>query len=168
VAELRRLLDGAPEETVKIAVSQARIQFQSGRDVLVSRLIDGTFPDYARVIPSANDRVAILDAEAFAEAVDRVATISTEKARAVKLRFDDGRATISAVSAEAGRGFEELDVDYGGEALEIGFNARYVLEMMAQVNGPQVRIEMANAAAPTVVRDPGDESALYVLMPMRV
>jgi DNA polymerase-3 subunit beta len=165
---VRKLLDEAGAEPVRVAVSPARIQFECGRSLLVSRLIDGTFPDYERVIPTGNERVATLVSKVFADAVDRVATISTEKARAVKLAFAPGQVTISAVSAEAGRAVEEVDAEFGGEPLEIGFNARYVLDMMAQVEGESVQIEMANAAAPTVVRDPGDSSTLYVLMPMRV
>ena len=167
VAEIRKLIEGV-EGDVQIAVSPSRIQFMLERAILVSRLIDGTFPDYERVIPTGNDKAAILEAKPFAAAVDRVATISTERARAVKLRFEPGRATVSAVSTEAGRAVEEIDADYAGEPLEIGFNARYILDMMAEIDGGQVRVEMANAAAPTLVRDPGDMGTAYVLMPMRV
>jgi DNA polymerase-3 subunit beta len=167
VAELRKLLEGDAGE-VGVSVSPTRIQFTLPRAVLVSRLIDGTFPEYERVIPSGNERVALLDSEQFTNAVDRVATISTDKARAVKLSLNGGTVTISAVSADAGRAIEELDAEYNGEPLEIGFNARYILDMMAEIDGPKVRLEMASAAAPTVVRDPGDSSTLYVLMPMRV
>ena len=111
--------------------------------MLVSRLIDGTFPDYERVIPTGNEKMAIFRTKEFGKAVDRVATISTEKARAVKLGFDDGTVTISAVSAETGRAVEELDVDYAGELLEIGFNARYILDMLQEIDGETVRFEMA-------------------------
>jgi DNA polymerase-3 subunit beta len=164
---VRRLIDSVGGE-VRIGVSPARIQLAFENAVIVSRLIDGTFPDYERVIPSGNEKVASLAGKAFADAVDRVATISTEKARAVKLAFADGTVTISAVSADTGRAVEELDVDFSGESLEIGFNARYILDMLQQIDGDIVRFEMASAAAPTVVRDPADASALYVLMPMRV
>jgi DNA polymerase-3 subunit beta len=167
VAEIRRLIDTIGGE-VEIGVSPTRIQFAFDRAVLVSRLIDGTFPDYERVIPAGNEKLAVFACKEFAAAVDRVATISTEKARAVKLSFDDGTVTISAVSAETGRAVEELDVDYAGESLEIGFNARYILDMLQEIDGETVRFELASAAAPTVVRDPGDASTLYVLMPMRV
>ena len=167
VAELRKLIDGHAGD-VQVAVSPARIQFALPSAVLVSRLIDGTFPDYERVIPSGNERLVALDAKDFTAAVDRVATISTEKARAVKLAFANSTVTVSAVSAESGRAVEELDGEYGGELLEIGFNARYILDMMGEIDGPKVRFEMASAAAPTVVRDPDDTSTLYVLMPMRV
>ncbi|MFZ1431236.1 MAG: DNA polymerase III subunit beta [Geminicoccaceae bacterium] len=167
VGEVRKLIDSIGGE-VEISVSATRIQFAFERAVLVSRLIDGTFPDYERVIPTGNEKMAIFRTADLGKAVDRVATISTEKARAVKLGFDDGTVRVSAVSAETGRAEEELDVDYSSESLEIGFNARYILDMLQEIDGDTVRFEMASAAAPTVARDPGDSSTLYVLMPMRV
>jgi DNA polymerase III subunit beta len=167
VAELRKLVDTV-EGDVQVAVSPTRIQFILERAVLVSRLIDGTFPDYERVIPVGNEKIAHLATKAFAAAVDRVSTISTERARAVKLRFDEDRLTASAVSTEAGRAEEEIDAEYASEALEIGFNSRYILDMLAEVEGDTVRMEMANPAAPTLVQDPADTSTVYVLMPMRV
>jgi DNA polymerase III subunit beta len=168
VGEVRKLIEGAGGGEVEVGVSPTRIRFAFERAVLVSRLIDGTFPDYERVIPTGNEKTASFDTKAFTDAVDRVQTISTEKARAVKLGFEDGTVTISAVSAETGRAVEELDVDYSADSLEIGFNARYILDMLQEIDGERVRFEMASAAAPTVVRDPGDSGTLYVLMPMRV
>jgi DNA polymerase-3 subunit beta len=167
VGEVRKLVEGVGGE-VEISVSPTRIQFSLERAVLVSRLIDGTFPDYERVIPTGNEKTALFRAKDFGEAVDRVATISTEKARAVKLSFAEGTVTISAVSAETGRAVDELDIEYSAEPLEIGFNARYILDMLQEIDGEKVRFELASAAAPTVVRDPADDSTLYVLMPMRV
>lgn len=169
VGEVRKLLDGVgPEGEVQVSVSATRIQFTFERAVLVSRLIDGTFPDYERVIPTNNEKFATFPRKDFGDAVDRVATISTEKARAVKLSFANGTVTISAVSAETGRAVDELDIDYSADTLEIGFNARYILDMLQEIDGEKVRFEMASAAAPTVVRDPSDAGTLYVLMPMRV
>lgn len=167
VGEVRKLID-AVDGTLTVAVSPKRIQFVVERAFLISRLIDGTFPDYERVIPRANDKIANLATKSFASAVDRVATISTERARAVKLSFESGRVVLSAVSADAGRASEELDVGYDGESIEIGFNARYILDMLGEIDGDEVTVEMASPAAPTLVRDPADDRILYVLMPMRV
>jgi DNA polymerase-3 subunit beta len=136
--------------------------------MLRSRLIDGTFPDYERVIPTTNDKLLIAPTKDLSAAVDRVATISTDRSRAVKLSVGDGRLTLSAVSPDAGRAVEELDVDYADQALEIGFNARYMLEMSAQIEGDEIELAMADAGSPTVVSDPKDSSTVYVLMPMRV
>ncbi|MCS7267747.1 MAG: DNA polymerase III subunit beta [Geminicoccaceae bacterium] len=167
VGELLKLLERA-EGPVEVGVSAARIRFALGNAVLVSRLIDGTFPDYERVIPRDNERIAVLATRPFEQAVDRVATISMEKARPVKLAFEPGKLTLSAVSPEFGRAVEELDCDYAGAPLEIGFNARYVLDITGEIEGSELKIEMANAAAPTLFRDVSDPSLLFVLMPMRV
>ncbi len=167
VAEMRKLLEECEEE-VTIAVSPSRIRLDADGRVLISRLIDGQFPDYERVIPKQNDKIAHLATEDFARAVDRVSTIATERLRAVKLAFSSSTVIVSAVSAESGRASEEVDVEYEGEPLEIGFNARYILDILGEIEGEQARMEMTMAAAPVLVRDPGDPSVLYVLMPMRV
>ena len=169
VGEVRKLIDELDaEQTVEIAVSSARIRFRIGEAVLRSRLIDGTFPDYQRVIPSGNDKLLLAPTKLLSEAVDRVATISTEKGRAIKLSVAKDRLTLSAISPDAGRAVEELDVTYASEPLEIGFNARYILDMNSQIEGDEVELAMADAGSPTLVRDPKDSSTLYVLMPMRV
>jgi DNA polymerase III subunit beta len=166
---VRKLIDELDaEQTVEIALSSARIRFTVGEAVLRSRLIDGTFPDYQRVIPSGNDKLLVAPTKALSEAVDRVATIATEKGRAIKLSVDAGRLTLSAISPDAGRAVEELDVGYGSDPLEIGFNARYILDMNSQIEGEDVEFALADAGSPTLVRDPKDSSTLYVLMPMRV
>jgi DNA polymerase III subunit beta len=167
VAELRKLIDDADDE-VQVGLSSSRIQFAVGEAVLRSRLIDGTFPDYERVIPKHNDKILVADTKAFTDAVDRVATVSTDKTRAVKLGLSAGRLTVSAISPDAGRAVEELDAAYNSDALEIGFNARYILDMTAQIDGAEIELAMADAASPTLARDPKDGSAIYVLMPMRV
>lgn len=167
VGELRKLLEGA-EAPVGVAVSAGRIEVACGSARLLSRLIDGTFPDYERVIPSGNERIALLATKAFAEAVDRVTTVAIEDARPIKLAFAAGRVTISAAGETHGRAEEELDCEWRGEPLEIGFNARYVLDIVSQIDGPDVRIEMANSNAPALVRDPDDPAALFVIMPMRL
>ena len=166
VGEIRKLVEGA--EDVHLSLSASKIQVRVGAAMLISRLIDGTFPDYERVIPQANEKRAVVDRDVFAQAVDRVATIATEKSRAVKLSLGDGAMTISAVSAEAGRAQDEIDIGYGDAPIEIGFNARYILEMLQQVSGDHVELELSSPAAPTLVRDPADSGTVYVLMPMRV
>jgi DNA polymerase-3 subunit beta len=167
VNELRKLLDEF-EQDVAIALSDTKIRFTFGTTVLTSKLIDGTFPDYDRVIPTGNDRILEVECKSFAEAVDRVSTISTEKSRAVKLALERGSLTLSATSAENGTATEELEVRYAAPPMEIGFNARYLLDIAEQIEGEGARFSMGDAASPTIVRDTADASALYVLMPMRV
>jgi DNA polymerase-3 subunit beta len=167
VQELRRLLEDTDAE-VTVALSDTKIRFAFDDVELTSKLIDGTFPDYQRVIPEANDKIMDVDCRAFAEAVDRVSTISTEKSRAVKVELKTGTLMLSATSPENGSATEEIEVKYTGSAIEIGFNSRYLLDITRQIAGETARFAMADAASPTVVRDVADASALYVLMPMRV
>lgn len=169
VLEARKLLDEAQDE-VEIALSETRIQFTLGTVRLTSKLIDGTFPEYERVIPRNNDRVLRVDKKDFAEAVARVSAISTERSRPVKLALDTDRLTLSAASPDQGSATEELDggrVSYAAAPLEIGFQARYLNDITDQIGG-EVEFLFADGSAPTIVRDAGDETALYVLMPMRV
>jgi len=167
VGELHKLLEET-DDRVEVALSDAKVRFAFGEVVLTSKLIDGTFPDYQRVIPTGNDKVMEVHRRDFADAVDRVSTISSEKSRAVKLSLKNGTLTLSATSPEAGTASEELEVKYGGADLEIGFNSRYLLDIAQQIEGDGAQFALADAASPTLVRDVADQSALYVLMPMRV
>jgi DNA polymerase III subunit beta len=169
IGEVRKLIDDLEGDApVEIGLSPSRIRFRIGSAVLRSRLIDGTFPDYERVIPTGNDKLLVAPTKELSAVIDRVATISTDRSRAIKLALADGRLTLSAISPEAGRAVEELDVSYPSEPLEIGFNARYMLDMSAQIEGDEIEVAIADAASPMLVRDPKDSSTLYVLMPMRV
>ena len=167
VQELRRLLEDA-EGAVAVAVSQAKIRFSFGSVILTSKLIDGAFPDYQRVIPAGNDKVLRVDNAEFAAAVDRVAAVSAEKTRSVKLAMQDDKLRFTVNNPETGSAVEEVSVDYAADALEIGFNARYLLEVSQQIRGETSVLKLADAASPTVVLDEADERCLFVLMPMRV
>ena len=167
VNELRKLIEDI-DGTVHAALSETKIRFAFDSTVLTSKLIDGTFPDYQRVIPSGNDMVMSVSCRDFAAAVDRVSTISSEKSRAVKLALGADKLVLSATSPEAGSATEEIEASYAGTAMEIGFNARYLLDIAQQVDGESLEFVLADAASPTIVRDAADRSALYVLMPMRV
>ncbi len=167
VAELRKLLDGMDGD-VAVQLSDAKVRFDLGAAVLTSKLIDGTFPDYNRVIPTANDKILRIDPKSLAEGVDRVSTIATEKTRAVKLGMGTDKVTLSVTSPEHGTATEEVPGAYGSEAMEIGFNARYLLDILGELDGDDCEIHLADAAAPTLMRENGEADALYVLMPMRV
>ncbi len=169
VAELRKLLDEAQGD-VECALSDTRIQFTVGNVQLTSKLIDGTFPEYERVIPRDNEKILRVGKKDFAEAVSRVAAISNERSRPVKMSLARDLLVLSAASPEQGTASEELDGDrvkYEAGPLEIGFQARYLNDITDQIGG-EVEFLFSDGAAPTVVRDAGDSSALYVLMPMRV
>lgn len=167
VAEVRRLLDDA-EGAVDVALSDTKIQFVTDGIELTSKLIDGTFPDYQRVIPSGNDKSLVVDPKEFSQAVDRVSTISADKTRAVKLNLSSDKLTLTVVNPESGTAQEELGVTYNAPAIEIGFNARYLLDITGQIGGKEARFLLADSGSPTLIEDADDPSTLYVLMPMRV
>jgi DNA polymerase-3 subunit beta len=167
VQELYRLLEEL-EGTVEISLSPTKIRFGLGSAILTSKLIDGTFPDYNRVIPTANDKLLKLDPKSFSAGVDRVSTIASEKTRAVKISLDRDKVTLSVTSPENGIATEELAADYGSDGLEIGFNAKYFLDILGEIDGDTVEVHLADAAAPTLLRENDKSNALYVLMPMRV
>ena len=167
VQELYRLLEEL-EGTVEISLSPTKIRFGLGSAILTSKLIDGTFPDYNRVIPTANDKLLKLDPKSFSAGVDRVSTIASEKTRAVKMSVDRDKVTLSVTSPENGLATEEVPADYSADGLEIGFNARYLLDILSEIEGDTVEVHLADAAAPTLLRENDKSNALYVLMPMRV
>ena len=168
VAEIRKLLDEA-DGAVEVSLSASKIRFRLSGATLTSKLIDGTFPDYSRVIPQGNDKLLKIDVRSLSEGVDRVAAIATtEKTRAVKIALGRDKVTLSVTSPENGTAAEEVPADYTSPEFEVGFNYRYLLDILGQVGSDQVDIHLSDAAAPTLIREKDDSEALYVLMPMRV
>src|SRR5262249_20784839 len=167
VGEVQRLIEGNESE-VTVELSQGKIRFTIGEAVLTSKLIDGTFPDYARVIPLGNDKELIVDKKEFEQAVDRVSTVSSERGRAVKLSLNSGKLMLSVTNPDSGSANEELEVEYGAEPLDIGFNSRYLLDIAAQIDGEAAVLKLADPGSPTLIQDKDAKGALYVLMPMRV
>jgi DNA polymerase-3 subunit beta len=167
VNELRKLLED-DEAEIEVSVSETKVRFATPAITLTSKVIDGTFPDYSRVIPTGNTRRLEVDAAEFARAVDRVATVSSERSRAVKLSLDEDRLVLSVRAPDIGDAEEELAVAYGDDRLEIGFNARYLLDIASQVDRENAVFLFNNAGDPTLMREGDDSSALYVVMPMRV
>jgi DNA polymerase III subunit beta len=171
VGELRKLLEESLDGNVQVDLSASKIRFTLGGEggvVLTSKLIDGTFPDYSRVIPTGNDKLLKLDPKSFYEGVDRVATIATEKTRAVKMGLEQDKVTLSVTSPDNGTAAEEVPADYRSDAFEIGFNANYLKDILHQIEGDTVELHLADPGAPTLIRQDEKSAALYVLMPMRV
>ena len=167
VGELRKLLDD-DDMKIAVSVSETKVRFATPDITLTSKVIDGTFPDYTRVIPVGNTRKLEVDASDFAKAVDRVATVSSERSRAVKLQLDEDRLVLSVNAPDSGAAEEELAVAYGDERLEIGFNAKYLLEIASQVDRENAVFMFNSSGDPTLMREGTDQSAVYVVMPMRV
>jgi DNA polymerase-3 subunit beta len=167
VGEIQKLLED-PAADVAVSLSDSKIRLALGDLVLTSKLIDGTFPDYERVIPKANDKVLTLDKSEFKNAVDRVSTISSDRGRAVKLSLADDKMVLAVNNPDSGSATDELPVGYEAEPLDIGFNSKYLLDIADQLTSDEAVFKLADPGSPTLIQDAGDEDAIYVLMPMRV
>ena len=167
VGEVQRLIEDG-EAQIGIELSATKVRFTLGDVVLTSKLIDGTFPDYARVIPLGNDKKLTIDKADFSAAVDRVSTVSSERGRAVKLALSGGKLILTVTNPDSGSATEELEVEYDAEPLDIGFNSRYLLDIAGQIEGESAVLKLADPGSPTLIEDRDAKDALYVLMPMRV
>lgn len=167
VGELRKLLED-DEAVISVSVSETKIRFSANGLTLTSKVIDGSFPDYTRVIPVGNTKRLEVDADEFARTVDRVSTVSAERSRAVKLSLEQDRLTLSVNAPDSGSATDEVAVAYNDEPMEIGFNAKYLLEIAGQVDRENAVLMFNGPGDPTLVREGDDASAIYVVMPMRV
>ena len=167
IGEVRKLLDDSSEE-IEVSLSPTQISFKTGESVLISRLIEGNFPDYQRVIPASNENILEVDASLLTEAVDRASLVATDKMRLVKLHAKPGLLQVTAFSSDAGSSVEELEVAYNGPQVEFGFNARYILDITQQLSGHTLQFLIGDESQAIIVKEMGDESSLYVLMPLRV
>lgn len=168
IGELRKLIDEVTDD-VEIALSDTRIQFKVGAVTLTSKLVDGTFPEYDRVIPRDNDRVLRVGKKDFADAVARVSAISSERSRPVKLSLEKNLLVLSAASPDQGTATEELEgerVKYDAGPLEIGFQARYLNDITDQI-ADEVEFRFADESAPAIMSDTADKSSIYVIMPLK-
>ncbi|MEM7073184.1 MAG: DNA polymerase III subunit beta [Pseudomonadota bacterium] len=167
INELHHLLN-QHEGTVEIAVSDSKIRFAIAGAILTTKLIDGKFPDYARVIPTNNDQCLTIACKLFGKSVDLVQTIASDKVRAVKMEISTNKLVLSASAQENGAARQELECEYSGSELAIGFNARYLLDMTQQIGSGELSMLFANSTAPALIKNPNDKNILFVLMPMRV
>lgn len=167
IMELQKLLDGV-EEDIAFSVSESKCRFSFDGAVLTSKLIEGTFPDYERVIPMDNDRQLIVNGRAFSEAVDRVSTIASEKSRAVKLSLEPNLLRVNATNHDGEDAQEDVSASYSAEVMEIGFNGGYLLDISGACDGEDATFALKDAGSPAIIRDSEDEGVLYILMPMRI
>ena len=167
IIEIRKLLEDH-SDIINLSLSDNKIKLSFSNVILTSKLLDGTFPDYSRVIPEQNDKTVTISNQLLSEAVDRVSTVSTDKTRAIKVNISKGNLVISATNPDKGSASESLDIIYDGEEVEIGFNSKYVLDVARQIKGNEIIIKLSDSVSPTLVYDKDDKGVLFVLMPMRV
>ncbi len=167
ITELRAQLDTA-EDNVTIETSETKTRVSFGSTTIISKLIDGKFPDYEKVIPTSNDKEMEVDAKLFSEAVDRVSSISFEKSKAIKLRIAKDKLTLLASTPDAGSAIEDINVNYESEPMDVGFNSRYLMDVAALIEGKFMKFVISDPSSPTIVKELDDPSTIYVLMPMRI
>ncbi len=167
VTELRALLDDTSSD-IQIELNEVKIKFSFSNTTLTSKLIDGKFPDYEKVIPTSNDKAMEVDCKLFAEAVDRVSSVSYEKSKAIKMKLSKSKLTLLASTPDSGSAFEDLEVVYDNENMEIGFNSKYLLDIASQIEGKFMKFMISDSSSPAIITELDDESVIYVLMPMRI
>ena len=167
ILQLDRIL-GDFEGKVKFICSESQVSLEADNFIIISKLIDGTFPDYEKVIPVSNDKLLQVESEPFFNAIDRVSTVNQDKAPTVKLQFENNNIKIMATSTDSNKGDEEVAASYAAESLEILFNSKYILELQDVVEGETMILELLNQSSPVIVKDPKDTTSLYILMPMRI
>ena len=167
IYELCKLLANYDEDIV-VNIDPNKIIFFIDKITLISKLIDGNFPEYERVIPKNNDNILKVDKQIFCEAVDRVSTVTSERSRAIKFRLFNNLINITSSDAEYGSASEDIPAEYQGKEIEIGFNSKYILEMVGQLDDEQVILKFDNSTLPLIAKESSKDSLIYVLMPMRV
>ncbi|MDA0763791.1 MAG: DNA polymerase III subunit beta [Proteobacteria bacterium] len=167
VGEVRKLIDST-DGLVTIIISKTKAKFIFPNSILTTKLIDGSFPDYQRVIPKENLNKLVVSNADFSKAIDRVSTVSMEKSRAVKLSLSNNVLLLQVNSHDLGNASEELDVNYTSDPIDIGFNSRYLLDISGQIQGKDIELSLSDSASPALITDPDQEGVIFVLMPMRV
>lgn len=165
VAEVRRICEGS--EKVKLAVSRAKLKLSNENSTLVSKLIDGDFPDYEKVLPKQNDQIATINKKLFFDAVDRVSTVASDKHKSVKMILENGKVTLQISANDGSFAYEEFEVNYNGNKIEIGFNSRYLLDVINQVDKEELKMKFKDGNAPALV-EATDLGATFVIMPVRI
>ena len=167
VLELNRLLADS-DDPIRIDMMSNQIRFQFGNVVLVSKLIDGKFPDYERVIPSSLKNSVTLNRQLFLQSMVRAAILTNEKFRGVRLVLIDGSLKIMAANAEQEEAQEELEVDYRGDSIDVGFNVSYLLDVLNNTSAENVEWRFNDANSSALLLVPGNDRFKYVVMPMRI
>ena len=167
LGEIRKILDSC-SDIVNLSFSKTKIKLSTNDCVLVSKLIDAEYPDYERVIPVSNSNVVILNKKDFVSAIDRVSTVVSDKHSGVKFIFSNDKVELIAESTENGHADDEINANYTGDTIETGFNSRYLLDILAQIESDEVSLKLGNGNLPIIVQGTEENNNLFVLMPVRI
>lgn len=170
VFELRKVLDDADGD-VSVSLNENKIKFSFNNLKIVSKVIDGTFPDYTKVIPQNNDKKFKTNNSELKNAIDRVSAVAINeetKSKAIKLTIENNKLNLSVESQSKGSAKEEIDISYSNEKVDIGFNSRYLLDICNEVDGDEIDVNLLDSISPAIILDKTDENLFFVLMPMRI
>ena len=165
VYEIRKIIEG--NEDANIAFSKAKIKVISGNSTIISKLIDGDYPEYDRVIPKGNDKIVKVDRKLLFDAVDRVATVAVDKNKSIKVILENNQMILQVKTNDSGDGSEEIEVNFSETIIETGFNSRYFLEIIGQINKDKINLNFRDGVSPVIINT-DDQNSLYVIMPIRV
>jgi DNA polymerase-3 subunit beta len=169
MVELRRLLEeDEPKTELRLGFSKNHALFKRDGLVMVSKLIDGNYPNYLQVVPAKSTKKVMVSKDELTHAVKRVSILSKEKTNAVKMQLEKNRLILSTNNPEVGEATEELAVDYTGETITIGFNSRYLMDVLSAMDRQTIGLELTDALSPCLITEEGDEHYKCVVMPMRV
>jgi len=165
-AEVRKFFDGV--ESVIAVFGKNHVLFRIGEVQFLARLIEGSYPDYEKVIPLSNDKIITIDREFFLRALRRVSVISRERSNAIRMDVDDGALTVSSSNPDLGEARDEIEIDYKGEPLTVGCNARYFIDSLSAMTSEKIIFALQDALSPTLLKEEGRDDYTCVIMPMRI
>ena len=167
ISELKRSLEG-PDEDTRIAFKRGNVYFANDEVVLQVRELDETFPDYTKVIPKGNRLSISLSRSDLQQAIRRIATVTSAKTNIIRVEILPGKLQLTSQNPDAGEGRDFLEVDYDGEDLVVGFNFKYLLDVLSVLSGPEVIFSINDQFSPGLLTSPEDDGSLFVIMPMRI
>lgn len=169
ILELRRLLEDSSEEVI-VKISNTKIKFAFGDIELTSKLIDGKFPDYQKIIPTNTDKILEVDTEKLYTSVDRISSIvSSEKSRGIKIKIAPNLLTFSANNSDSSSGTEELEANYSSDSvIEVSFNSKYIMDAASVIEGKNLRMSLYDNISPAIIEEQNDDSYLHILLPIRL
>ena len=155
-------------ETLLMQTSDNKIKFSLGNMKLISKLIDGKFPDYKKVVPKTNDKTLVVSSKDFISSIERVASVSLDRKEGVKLVINKDNIQLSVNSANSGEGNEKIKADFNSENLNISFNSKYLIDIASEVEDKNLKMNLKDSASPVLIEDTSDKNSYYVIMPMKI
>ena len=156
------------DSSIKISNNKSKIKSQLDTGVLVSKVIDGRFPDYSKVIPKDNDKVLQIKLNEFKNSIERVTTVSSDKKEGVKMNISKSSLQLSVNSPNSGEGSETMEVNFNSNDMSISFNSRYLIDIASQIEDESIILNLKDSGSPVIIKDLSDKNSFHVVMPMKI